>query len=745
MTFPFQIAFLLLSLLSRRTGSFQVPVVVLGGVRNRPQLSSPPSCLSSSSPRHAFVSATQRCRSANRLRHSFLSSSAPDGDEEFFNFEPDDSDLAKLGEELGDLEAEEDEDVDDTALVVPDVSVIQPLGFVDVFRDDDDDDVIDGDDDTIGSLLVEDDEDEIDIAFDGDDDDEIFTDEIVADTEDDFTYEEDDDDDYLEGEDEDDNDDDDEEWDELSDDEDYDYELEDDDDPNYMIQKKRIEERMAKLDQEDLEMAARERDWGGVVEAFEGEEERFEDYQLLANFNAEAIESGEEEPQLQWSENIADKVKQLLSKNDLITVVDADLEDMANSFNENRGPDDPLDPYEAADKEIDEELKKAEFQRLTQGAMIDELESLRTTKYDGNTPKSNFMDMNHVAEIGMESVDAFRDIPENLKDEIRECMTEMGSASYNVTKWLVYDLDFNVTNLMLAACQHNPKAPILFEHWFPQLQVCERYKYAREGNFSFTWEDSKNADMEELYTYYRGFGYNEIPLKAPGDTGIVDLEELDEDEVQMVDFAAWCQEVYNPEWDRKDFDDDDIKDVDNVFSPEFILPQDPDVPTYQDAKDDIRNWYGEIENNNDGNVSPEQAEYRDMVGQELDYKYLDDKEFTEAFRGHLVVACTTEEEDLDVAEKITIRFEEEFGKQIYVETRVISHALMEDNCFEVWLESYDIELLHSKKRATTGAKDWDGPIECNDDEINKMVERVAFLISDDARYSYRMDMGAILS
>ncbi len=677
------------------------------------------------------------------------STSSADGDEEFFNFEPDDSDLAKLGEELGDLEAEEDEDVDDAALVVPDVSVIQPLGFVDVFRDDDDD-VIDGDDDddTIASLLVEDDEDEIDIAFDGDDDDEIFSGEIVADIEDDFTYEEDvdedDDLDYLDGEDEDESDND-EEWDELSDDEDFDYELEDDNDPNYMIQKKRIEERMAKLDQEDLEMAARERDWVGVVEAFEGEEESFEDYQILANFDVEAIERGEEELQPQWSGNIADKVKKLLSKNDLITVTDEDIEGMANSFDENRGPDDPLDPFEAADKEIDEDLKKVEFQRLTQGAMIDELESLRTTKYDGNTAKSNFMDMNHVAEIGMESVDAFRDIPENLKDEIRECMTEMGSASYNVTKWLVYDLDFNVTNLMLAACQHNPKAPILFEHWFPQLQVCERYKYAREGNFSFTWEDSKNADMEELYTYYRGFGYNEIPSKAPGDTGIIDLEELDEDEVQMVDFAAWCQEVYNPEWDRKDFDDDDIKDVDNVFSPEFILPQDPDVPTYQDAKDDIRNWYGEIENNNDGDVSPEQAEYRDMVGQELDYKYLDDKEFTAAFRGHLVVACTTEEEDLDVAEKITIRFEEEFGKQIFVETRVISHALMEDNCFEVWLESYDIELLHSKKRATTGAKDWTGPIECNDEEIDKMVERVAFLISDDARYSYRMDMGAILS
>lgn len=687
----------------------------------------------------AFIASTTRTTTTiTKLQASSSSSPPADGDEEFFNFEPDDSDLAKLGEELGDLEVVDDEEEVEAASVVPDVTVMQPLGFVDVFRDDEDD-----------ILLIDEDEeeDEIDIAFDGDDDDELVESGIVAETEDDFTYQDDDEEmeEYYEGEDEDD-DDDEEEWDELAEDADYDYELEDDDDPNYMIQKERIEKVMAKLDQEDMEMAAREREWANVAEVMERDQENFEDYKFIANFNVEGVESGEDEPpQLEWSEGVAEKVKELMAKNDLITVLDKDLEQMASSFNENREPEDPLDPYEMADHAIDEDLKRVEFQRLTQGATIDDLENLRTTKFDSTTPKSKFMDMNHVAEIGMDSIDAFRDIPENLKGEIRDCMTEMGSASYNVTKWLIYDLDFNVTNLMLAACQHNPKAPILFEHWFPQLQVCERYKYARDGNFSFSWDDAKNADMEELYTYYRGFGYNEIPEKAPGDTGIIDLEELDEDEVQMVDFAAWCQEVYNPEWDRKDFDDDDIKDVDNVFSPEFILPQDPDVPTYQDAKDDIRNWYGEIENSNNGEVGPEEAAYRDMVGQELDYKFIYDKEFTEAFRGHLVVACTAEEEDLDVAEKITVRFEEEFGKQIFVETRVISHALLDDNCFEVWLESYEIELLHSKKRATTGAKDWTGPIDCGDAEIERMVERVAFLISDDTRYSYRMDMGAILS
>jgi hypothetical protein len=663
-----------------------------------------------------------------------------EGDDEYFNFEPADDELAQLGEELVELEGEVEDVLSEKVVVEDDVPAVPepPVpGFTNGAAVFDDDEAV---------MEDEEDDDEVDIPFDGDEEEEVISEEVVAEG-DEFAYEDEEDEEYEYYEEEEEAPD---EWDDFgmggdTETDDVDYELQDDDDPNYMVQKERVEKNMAKLDEEDQEMAEREGLWEDVTTAMTADEENFEDFSFIANFNEEAVSTGEDEPELEWSDGVADKVKKLMESNNFMTINDADVEEMANSFNENRGPDDPQDPLEAADEEIDEELRKAEYQRLTQGADIDDLQNLVATKYDGDQKKSTFIDVNQVAEIGMEGVEAFRDIPDNLIGEIKDCMTEMGSASYNVTKWLVYDLDFNVTNLMLAACQHNPKAPIIFEHWFPQLQVCERYQYARDGNFSFTWADSSDADMDELYRYYRGFGYNEIPEKAPRDTGIINLEELDEDEVQMADFAAWCQEVYNPEWDRKDFDDDDIKDVDNVFSPQFVMPQHPDVPAYADAKEDIRNWYGEIDAQTDGDVSPEQAEYRDMVGQELDYKYIDDKEFTDAFRGHLIVACTTEEEDLDVAEKITIRFEEEFGKQVFVETRVISHALLEDNVFEVWLESYEIELLHSKKRATTGAKDWIGPIYCDEAEIEKLVERVAFLISDDSRYSYRLDMGAILS
>lgn len=39
----------------------------------------------------------------------------------------------------------------------------------------------------------------------------------------------------------------------------------------------------------------------------------------------------------------------------------------------------------------------------------------------------------------------------------------------------------------------------------------------------------------------------------------------------------------------------------------------------------------------------------------------EDKELQEAFRGHLVIACSALEEDLELAAKITERFKEEFG------------------------------------------------------------------------------------
>ena len=103
------------------------------------------------------------------------------------------------------------------------------------------------------------------------------------------------------------------------------------------------------------------------------------------------------------------------------------------------------------------------------------------------------------------------------------------------------------------------------------------------------------------------------------------------------------------------------------------------------------------------------------------------------------------DEDLEIAEKITARMGERFGKKIYVETRVMAHAREEDCVFEVWLESYEIDLLHSKKRATSNPDGWKGPAECDDKQIEHLLDEVEFLISDDARYNYRFvtDMASV--
>ena len=68
-----------------------------------------------------------------------------------------------------------------------------------------------------------------------------------------------------------------------------------------------------------------------------------------------------------------------------------------------------------------------------------------------------------------------------------------------------------------------------------------------------------------------------------------------------------------------------------------------------------------------------------------------------------------------------------------VETRVLGHARMEDNVFEVWLESYEIDLLHSKRQAFVNSKLWTGRSEVDDKQLEYLVDKVRDLISDDAR------------
>jgi len=116
-----------------------------------------------------------------------------------------------------------------------------------------------------------------------------------------------------------------------------------------------------------------------------------------------------------------------------------------------------------------------------------------------------------------------------------------------------------------------------------------------------------------------------------------------------------------------------------------------------------------------------------------------DDDFQKNFRGHLIVACGPYEADLDVAEAITTRMEKEFGNRIYTETKIYNHALEEDNVFEVWLESYEIDLLHSKRRSFMGVEGWDGPAEVDDSQMDFMVKEIKELTSDDAKISYRWE------
>ena len=74
-------------------------------------------------------------------------------------------------------------------------------------------------------------------------------------------------------------------------------------------------------------------------------------------------------------------------------------------------------------------------------------------------------------------------------------------------------------------------------------------------------------------------------------------------------------------------------------------------------------------------------------------------EFQKNYWGHLVVACGNFEEDLETAEKITEGMKKEFGNSIYTETKIYKHTMEANNVFEVWLESYEIDLLHSKRRS----------------------------------------------
>jgi len=299
--------------------------------------------------------------------------------------------------------------------------------------------------------------------------------------------------------------------------------------------------------------------------------------------------------------------------------------------------------------------------------------------------------------------------------------------------WLMYDLNFNVTNLILASFRHNPEAPILFTQWMPQLEVYEKYADQRERGFQWTWNDVEAADVNELKKYYHGIGYDSIPKKESSETGIITLDEspMDDEEREMMALENWMDEVFNEESENLMFDDENFEPRDNVFDEDY-------GSSSTDGTSAVEEKFMKEFEAFEREFSEESQEWRDQFATVERYEYKDDPEGQKEFRGHLVVACPPEDDDLKLAEKITERFGEEFGKAVFVETRVLGHARPQDNVFEVWLESYEIDLLHSKRQAFINSKVWKGPSEVDDEQLEYLVDRVKYLISDEHRYSYRM-------
>lgn len=320
------------------------------------------------------------------------------------------------------------------------------------------------------------------------------------------------------------------------------------------------------------------------------------------------------------------------------------------------------------------------------------------------------------------------------QEEILEVMENSNTmACPEPENWLVYDLNFNVTNLILASFKHNPEAPIIFTQWMPQLEVYERYASQRAKKFEWTWDDVEQADVDELKRYYKGIGYDHIPTKDAGETGVIKLDTspMDDEEREMLALENWMDEVYNEESDNLLFDDENFEPRDNVFDPDYGTSS-------SDKSSAIEEKFMKEYEAFEREFSEETQEWRDQFATVERFEYRDDPEGQEQFRGHLVVAITPTDADMEVAEKITLRFKKEFDKAVFVETRVLGHARPEDNVFEVWLESYEIDLLHSKRQAFINSKLWTGPSEVDDNQLDYLVTKVRYLISDDARYSYRM-------
>lgn len=316
----------------------------------------------------------------------------------------------------------------------------------------------------------------------------------------------------------------------------------------------------------------------------------------------------------------------------------------------------------------------------------------------------------------------------NLDDEVE--LDEDGEPNeielHKQRRQLIYDLDFNVTNIFLASFKVNADAPVVLEHWMYELRNWTRYENVRLREFNFTWGDVDNADTEELDRYWQGAGTKGGTPKPTiqENPNVVEWDEgpLDYEEEYMLALESWMDEVYHEE-DDVNLDDEDLMPSDNPAAPEH------GVTNENDGEDPVLSDVAEFEERYE-HMSPE---WRETYVKREQYDTVNQEDSD--FRGHLVIACSPADDDLDMAEKLTLRMEKEFGEQVFVETRVVGHAKPEDYLYEIWLESWEVELLHSKRRAVF-QKDWEGPRDISEDYIDDLVKQVDFYISDEFRYAF---------
>ena len=507
-------------------------------------------------------------------------------------------------------------------------------------------------------------------------------------------------------------------------------------DPNYKLAKdtiiSQVEERKQLVERESK-----------VPRNFESPESITKTFDYIMNGMTEEERAElENDVDLEEVEKIVSKNNMMLTEDDLkdITIEDDDGKNIvidpkaiadAGSFDDDRG----LDAFPSSEVEDDgENLVYPTNGAFTEKDLVEIDDKIRAYREARER-------LDNQTYFGEGHVFAYMDVEKDwpalsneTQDEILDVIENSNTmACPEPEMWLMYDLKFNVTNLILASFKHNAEAPIMFTQWMPQLEVYERYADQREKNFEWTWDDVEQADMEELERYYKGIGYDSIPKKDPNETGVITLDTtpMDDEEREMLALENWMDEVYNEESDNLLFDDENFEPRDNVYDPDFgTSSSDKSASLEEKFMKEFEAFEREF--------SEEDQEWRDQYATVEKFEYREDPEGQKEFRGHLVIACTPTEEDVDVAEKITERFKEEFGKAVFVETRVLGHARPEDQVFEVWLESYEIDLLHSKRQAFINSKLWDGPSEVDDRQLEYLVGKVKYLISDDARYSYRM-------